>query len=291
MTEFSNEEIDDQGRCEWLTLTDALKAFVLNEAGHQSQRHIRPLHYYIASRLVVEGGFHPSEITPHPPFKVIERSGGRKILEYDPESGSSGERIVLGGLKTKKIDVVVSKPHIGPVIAVSMKGSLGAFRNLTNRMEEAIGDCTNLHISYPVSVYGFFHVIRATVAGVDVKPNDVCVLPDGTITDAILRYHDILTRLEGRKDLREETTKYEAVCLALVKPDDPGSGTLLPNFPPRESPLALSGFFEKMYRSYDLRFVFAAPTLSTSTSRMVWDESSPALSNLPAVDYIPRTEG
>ena len=34
-------------------------------------------------------------------------------------------------------------------------------RNLTNRMEEAIGDCTNLHISYPNLVYGFLHIMKA----------------------------------------------------------------------------------------------------------------------------------
>ena len=56
---------------------------------------------------------------------------------------------MLGGLKTKDVDVVVSKPGIGPCVAVSIKGTLNAFRNLTNRMEEAVGDCTNLHISYP----------------------------------------------------------------------------------------------------------------------------------------------
>ncbi len=69
---------------------------------------------------------------------------------------------MLGGLKT---DVVVSKPGIGPCVAVSIKGTLSAFRNLTNRMEEAVGDCTNLHISYPNLVYGFLHVIRANPEG------------------------------------------------------------------------------------------------------------------------------
>ena len=76
-------------------------------------------------------------------------------------AGSRGERTILGGLKTKDVDVVVAKHGIGPVMAVSMKGTLNAFRNLTNRMEEAVGDCTNLHISYPALVYGFLQVMRA----------------------------------------------------------------------------------------------------------------------------------
>lgn len=77
------------------------------------------------------------------------------MLVHDPERAAGGELTVLGGLKTKDVDVVVTKPAIGPCIAVSIKGTLNAFRNLTNRMEEAVGDCTNLHISYPNLVYGF----------------------------------------------------------------------------------------------------------------------------------------
>ena len=37
----------------------------------------------------------------------------------------------------------------------------GAFRNLTNRMEETIGECTNLHITYPALVFGYLFIIRA----------------------------------------------------------------------------------------------------------------------------------
>src|SRR5690349_4087252 len=144
----------DPAQCAWVTLRDALSAFVLNLTGHQGQGHIRPLHYYVASRLVVEGGFDPDCITPRPPF-LVKSKGSKRILLHEPKSGRSGERTVLGGLKTKAVDVVVTRDGVGPVIAVSMKGTLGAFRNLTNRMEEAIGDCTNLHISYPALVYGF----------------------------------------------------------------------------------------------------------------------------------------
>ncbi|MBV6514439.1 MAG: hypothetical protein HPKKFMNG_00063 [Planctomycetes bacterium] len=287
MSKARSDEAGDSNKCEWLTLQQALEAFVLNVSGHQGQGHIRPLHHYVASRLVVEGGFHPSEITPHPPFRIIEKSG-RKILEYHPESAGSGERTVLGGLKTKAVDVVVTKPTIGPVVAVSMKGTLGAFRNLTNRMEEAIGDCTNLHISYPALVYGLFQVLRATRAGSGIKPNDACVLSNGAVSEAVVRYHDVLGRLEGRLDLRDETTKYEAVSLVLVKPDQPHRGTPLANFPPVTSPLSLSGFFTKLYRAYDLRFVYAAPKLESVTSRLVWDQSSPVLSDPRTKDYTPR---
>ena len=84
----------------------------------------------------------------------MNRSGARSKLVHDPGLGGTGERTVYGGLKTKNVDVVVTKEGIGPVLAVSCKGAIGAFRNLTNRMEEAVGDCTNLQIAYPPLVCG-----------------------------------------------------------------------------------------------------------------------------------------
>src|SRR6266511_4250491 len=53
------------------------------------------------------------------------------------------------GLKSKAVDVVVTKEANGPVLAISVKGTGNAFWNLTNRMEEAIGDSANLHITHP----------------------------------------------------------------------------------------------------------------------------------------------
>ena len=124
--------------CEWVSLRSALAHFVTFRGSTQSQRHIKPLHWYVACRLVVEGGFDPDDIVPRPPFRA-ERKGGRSVLVHDPSRGGSGERTVYGGLKTKNVDVVVTKEGIGPVLAVSCKGAIGAFRNLTNRMEEAVG--------------------------------------------------------------------------------------------------------------------------------------------------------
>ncbi|MBX3362281.1 MAG: hypothetical protein KF705_12710 [Phycisphaeraceae bacterium] len=277
----------EQRHCEWITFREALRAFVLNTSGHQGQSHIRPLHHYVACRLVVEGGFNPEDITPRPPF-TVRLQQGRRILIHDPASAGSGERTVLGGLKTKAVDVVVTKPGIGPVMAVSMKGTLGAFRNLTNRMEEAIGDCTNLHISYPALVYGFLQILRATKPGERVPANDVCLTPEGMPTESIVRYHDVIARLDGREDLREESTKYEAVGLALVIPTGSDQGLVLPTFPSLDSPLSITSFFPRLYRAYDLRFVFAAPQLKSVTARHVWAEDSPAFAGRTFDEYQPR---
>lgn len=274
-------------KCEWLGLQDALRAFVQCESGHQGAGHIKPLHWYVACRLVIEGGFDPEDITPRPPFS-IRGEGGRRILAYDPPRGGMGERTILGGLRTKAVDVVVTRNGVGPVVAVSTKGTLNAFRNLTNRMEEAVGDCTNLHIAYPALVYGFLHVLRATREAPGVEPNDVAVHRDNTVADNVRRYHDVLVRLAGRGDIRSEASKYEAVALALVDPDPPSAGEFTPAFPPKRSPLRLSDFFDRLYEQYDQRFVYSAPALETTTRRLEWDPESPVVGDSRIVHYAPR---
>jgi len=274
-------------KCEWVGLRDALRVFVLNEAGHQGSKHIKPLHWYVACRLVIEGGFRPEDIVPRPPF-VVDSRNSRHVLRHDANEGGSGERTVLGGLKTKDVDVVVTKNGIGPVMAVSLKGTLKAFRNLTNRMEEAVGDCTNLHIAYPALVYGFLQVMRANREGPQVVANDVALSLDGQVIEHIRRYHDVLARLSDRDDVRDDTTKYEAIALALVDPDPPSEGIILPFFPEPGSPLLLGEFFQKLYMQYDQRFIYAAPALKTTTRRFAWDPESPVLGDPRLADYSPR---
>jgi len=274
-------------RCEWVSLKQALSVFAATESNVQGQGHIRPLHWYIASRLVIEGGFLPDEITPRPPFIARRTSHGFR-LEHDLEAGRGGERTVLGGLKTKVVDVVVTKNGIGPVVAVSVKGTIGAFRNLTNRMEEAVGDCTNLHISYPALVYGFFHVMKANRQGPRVKANDVAIRGDGTASDQIARYHDALARLAGRNDTRDDVTKYEAVCMILASPHRSTLGDVVETYPEVGSPLLSDSFFDMIYTQYEQRFIFAAPSLETTTRRLEWSPDSPVIGDPRVTDYEPR---
>lgn len=277
----------ERKKCEWLSLRDALQPFVSCKGGTQSALHIRPLHWYVGCRLVIEGGFRPDEITPRPPL-VFRSRGGARYLEWDVEAGGSGERTLLGGLKTKAVDVVVTKEGIGPVLAISMKGTLNAFRNLTNRMEEAVGDCTNLHIAYPALVYGFFHVIRANRQRAGIPPNDVVLASDGSVTEAIRRYHGVLARLADRGDVRADSTKYEAIALALVSADSDSAGQVLKEFPQRDSPLLLQNFFAKLYSQYDQRFVYAAPALEAITRRVEWDSGSPIIQDARIAGYSVR---
>ncbi len=241
--------------CQWESFRSALTKFVTTKGGTESAEHIKPLHWYVACRLVLEGGFHPDEITPRPPFKVATR-GKSKLLTYDPSSAKGGERTVLGGLKTKSVDVVVTKNGMGPVIAVSLKGALGAFRNLTNRMEEAVGDCTNLHITYPALVYGFMVVLRANrrvttpaTAGEatqkvrEVQPAhaDTAVIEEmgkERPAEMIFRFHSALSELTGRRGIRNDVSRYETVALALVDPRKASLGQFWPAF---RRPIVRSG--------------------------------------------------
>jgi len=191
-------------------------------------------------------------------------------------------------VKTKQVDVTVCKPGIGPCIAISVKGTVGAFRNLTNRMEEAIGDCTNLHISYPNLAYGFLHIMKATAVGPGVPPNDVAIHPDGRVASSIQRYHDAMSELTGRRGVRNDYTRYEAVAIALVHPSGDAIGELVPSFPLVGSRLLFEKFFASLYQIYDHRFVYAAPDLKSVTARLTWDPSSPALEETGKLGFEPR---
>jgi len=239
----------------FLPLGSALREFV-SATSTQGQQHIKPFHKYVALRLVLEGGFRPDEVTPHPPLRLVTR-GGRNRLEFDAEIEDGRERTVLGGLKSKAVDVVVCKDGVGPVVAVSVKGTGNAFRNLTNRMEEAIGDSTNVHLMYPGLVYGFLHLLKANREGTPgLAANDISVDATGTVVPAVQRYHDVLLGLAGRRLVRDDYTRYEAVALAMVESSGASKGAVLPGFPSADSPLLLTHFFTTLYATYDLRFPY-----------------------------------
>jgi hypothetical protein len=275
----------DRAVCRWLTLNEALSEFVRPDVQHQSAGHIKPLHWYVACRFVVEGGFRPDDITPRPPFRVTNERSGTATLQYVAELGGTGEKTVLGGLKTKNVDVVVEKSGVGPVMAVSVKGTLRAFRNLTNRMEEAAGDCANLHITYPALVYAFLSIIRGNQPGPDTSPNDIAIDASGLPHDIIRRYGDVLERLAEREGIREEASRYEAVALAIVKPE---TRQLLAGFPSASSSLCFDRFFDCMYRRYDERFVYSAPALLSATQRLTWQLDDSVRQRMADLDYVVR---
>lgn len=222
------------------------------------------------------------------------------------------ERTILGGLKTKNVDIVVTKEGLGPVLAVSCKGMTGAFRNLTNRMEETIGECTNLHITYPAMVFGYMFIIRAnrnieavisdtlsdtTKPARQLASNDLAVTEGGEPVESIFRFHSALRELTGRRGIRDDVSRYEAVALAMVEPNGTDAGTVLKGFPPLDSPLRIENFFDTLYLRYEERFLFGAPDLKSVTRRHEWDPESQAFSQIkgqsdefPVLDYEPRVK-
>ncbi|WP_439366031.1 hypothetical protein ACNJYD_08915 [Bradyrhizobium sp. DASA03005] len=325
----------DTSPCQWVSGPQAFNAFATHEGKTQSARHIKPLHWYIACRLLIEGGFPPDDITPRPPFRIETkkvRKVTRHILHYDPKLGGTGEEVILGGLKTKNVDVVLNRRPVGPVLAVSCKGVTKAFRNLTNRMEETIGECTNLHITYPAMVIGYYALMRANRTVEDaksaadlekddtptevssdaeetgegetsersieaIKKNDIAIHENDRIAEGIVRFHSALREMTGRRGIRDEISRYEAMSIALVEPQGPTAGSVYPSFPPSDSPLLSTSFFQTLYQRYEERFVYGAALLAERgmTTRYEWDPLSPIFTrdtteaaNWPVLDYEPR---
>ena len=256
----------------------------------QTQEHIRPLHEYVTCRLVLEGGFHPGELEPRPPLRVDEARPKPRVV-YDPSQTTRSEATVLGGLKTKNVDIVVTKAGIGPVLAVSCKGMTGAVRNLTNRLEETIGECTNIHIGYPTLVFGYLFLIRANREGRGVASTDVVVDATGRAVEGVIRFHQALSAMTGRLGVRNDASRYEAIAMAMIEVSGRRSGELVTDFPESHSPIHYERFFETLYRRYDERYVVSAPQLARRTRRLEWSIDSPALDAavFRDLDYRVRT--
>lgn len=288
----------DQLDLEQFTLSYAARSFIA-ATSTESGEHIKPLHRYLGVRLVVEGGFLPEELSPSPPLKSEYRRDAW-YLSFDRSASDEKEQIVLGGLKSKRIDLVLAKNGIGPVLAISVKGTSKAFRNLVNRTEEAIGDCANIHIMYPGLVYGFVHFLRATDASDStLKSNDILLDKKGQVITAVKDYSRILEGLSGRMLVRNDYSRYESVALALLKPSPRGGPSpLFTGFPGPSSPLLLDAFFQNLYRVYDLRFPYTySDPGARLLSRIRWHRDSPLLKSMykkesmkRSFEYEPRTD-
>lgn len=281
-------------------MASALAAFAEFDGPVQSERHILPLHWYVACRLVVEGGFDPDDIIPRPPFWVERRRRKAPLLHFDPGLGGCGEGTVLGGIRAKHVDVLVSLSRLGPVLSVSCKGVTGAFRNLSNRLEEIVGECSNLHMTHPALVIGHLVLIRGNRptegnARHDRLPREwrrgggnAALEPDGTPVAPVRRFHDALQVLGRRRELLDHPGQCEAAALAMVAMEQERRTELLSGFPSEDSGLQFDAFFHAMYARYDERFVTRCPVLDALTRRHIWDPSSPGLC-LFGLDYKPRS--
>lgn len=226
--------------------------------GTQSGEHIKPLHAYCAARLVLEGGFPPDHISPATPLKNMKINNSTHKLDLSSETPKRLEHKVLGGIKYKAVDVTAVLPGIGPALGISAKSTGNAFRNLTNRMEEALGECTNVHLMYPGFVFGFLHLIRFRKESDAKSSNDASFDEHNDPLPAIRRYHEVLVALAGRHAITDPGMRYESVGL-LVYRCSGEKAEIWKDYPPKESPVHFSKFFQRLYDLYDLRYAYPDP--------------------------------
>lgn len=126
-----------------------------------------------------------------------------------------------------------------------------------------------------------------------IAQNDIALQLSGEPVESVVRFHNAVRELTGRRGIRSDVSRYEAAALALVDPAAVEPGEVLAGYPTAESPLRLERFFETLYLRYDERYVYSAPDLKSVTRRCEWSAESPALVSPPgglALDYEPRLD-
>lgn len=267
------------------SLWHAIARFASSDPNDPPGERIRALQRYVACRLVIEGGFHPDRIRPRPPISV-ERNRRGALLHHNPDVAKPGCRTLFGGLTTRKVDVSVTVADIGPVLAVSLKGTHLGLDDVVEGLEGVAGRCVNLHLAYPALACGFWHVVSVNDDGarrpVRRGPTGGQSVPDALNhreRGELNRYHDALRRLSERWDLRNDPSRYEACALTLVRCDsEPEQCAVDSRFPGPGSVLDFNRLFRRLYSVYDRRFVFSAPELRGWTEREVWCVESPLFS-------------
>ncbi len=224
----------------------------------QTQQHIKPLHAYCAARLILEGGFPPEWVIPRQAFSSRRLNNAVYELATSKTRAGASEHRVLGGIKYKDVDVTVAVPGLGPALGISGKSTGNAFRNLTNRMEEALGECTNVHLMYPGFVFGFLHLIRFGKESEGLSPQDASFDNNNQPLPAIRRYHEVMTALAGRNTITDPGMRYEAVGLVVYRCSGSG-GEVWEGYPPKGSPVHFGEFFQRLYDLYDIRFGYPDP--------------------------------
>lgn len=242
--------------------------------GTQSGEHIKPIHAYCSSRLVIEGGLPPEWVSPRPPLSSTRVSNAVYRLEHAAGVADKSEKRVLGGIKYKNVDVVAVVPNLGPAIGISAKSTGNAFRNLSNRMEEALGECTNIHLMYPGFVFGFLHLIKFSRESEVGNPQDASFDEHSSPLPAITRYHEVMVALAGRNSITDPGMRYESVGLLVYRCRGDRS-EIWPKYPPTNSPVHFSRFFQRLYDLYDLRYGYPDP--DGPNIRKEWQENAKSL--------------
>ena len=79
--------------------------------------------------------------------------------------------------------------------------------------------------------------------------NDIAMTEGGAPVAGIVRFHNALRELVGRRGIRDDVSRYEAIGFGLVEMHGPERSGLLDSFPLEDSPLALGLLFDTLYGS------------------------------------------
>jgi hypothetical protein len=188
-------------------------------------------------------------------------SGGQSITT-DPT--------VIGAYLPKTVDVVALHPTAGPTLAISVKSlTRGVTKNLTNRVEEYVGEATNLHTRYPMLVFGFLLVLEIrTVARTPSDPDIMFDERDGELVPRPLavRVMERVRTFGDRRLLTDPVGSYEATttlfAINWTAPDSglgPGPVSFSTTQPPRWSDLSIQRFFLRLSEIYQERNPMLVP--------------------------------
>jgi len=189
---------------------------------------IAPLHRFCVEELLTRGF---PETRLHP--KRHENKGPKRVR-------------LLGGYMPKEIDVCLTIPDSGPLLAISVKSQMSSIvKNTINRFEEYVGDATNLHTRFPMLVLGFMMLVpvgKETFAG-------------GKPFDGLRRIAALLERSNARRVVTEPSGSYEVSSLLLVDFESTPP-RLMPDYPEAKSSLRIESFFDKLADLYHQRNQF-----------------------------------
>ncbi len=158
-------------------------------------------------------------------------------------------QLVKGGFSFR------AKKEIGSIDGISGKSTGNASRDLTNRMRDALRITANIHMMYPGFVFGFLHFIRLSKLADVRSPSDASFDAQGRQLDSIVRYHNALSALTGRRTITDPPMSYEAIGLVVYRCLNE-KAEIWPNYPAADSAVHYSKFFQRLYDIYDLRYAY-----------------------------------
>lgn len=179
--------------------------------------------------------------------ELVERRLPRARLHPAASAKTGRKRVrILGGYMPKEIDVCLTYPDSGPLLAVSVKSQMSSIvKNTINRFEEYVGDATNLHSRFPMLVLGFMMLLPACEE----------TYVKGTPTEGLQRIASLLERSNARRVVTEPSGSYEVSCLLLADLDK-SPPRLVPTFPNPGSILRVDTFFDRLVELFRQRNQF-----------------------------------